>query len=104
MSTKPLAADTQVGFGWQVDILVITRSGVKIVVEVDGPTHFARSWDIDFAGGSQTQPKLLGSTCIRDKSMRRLGFRVVALSFASLHWNIKESVVSQLQEALAVEE
>lgn len=29
------------GLGWVVDILVTTAAGTKIVLEVDGPTHFA---------------------------------------------------------------
>eukprot|EP00983_Pelagomonas_calceolata_P038878 1136949-Pelagomonas_calceolata.AAC.17 len=79
----------QVGHGWIVDIMVETASGNELVVEVDGPQHYATC---RHRAGTGVHP--LGNTTIRDISLRRLGKRVVCLAAKDLdfHTNKKKTI------------
>lgn len=56
---------------WSVDMLVELPHGVKVAVEVDGPSHYTTS----------TPRRPLGSTLARDRCLRALGLEVVSVSY-----------------------
>jgi hypothetical protein len=62
-----------VGEGWVVDMRLITRSGNEIMLEVDGPQHFAATRQ---PNGQITRNHKLGNTKIRDLCLSRLGKNV----------------------------
>eukprot|EP01025_Chloroclados_australasicus_P067800 TRINITY_DN9402_c0_g1_i1.p1 TRINITY_DN9402_c0_g1~~TRINITY_DN9402_c0_g1_i1.p1 ORF type:complete len:578 (-),score=12.30 TRINITY_DN9402_c0_g1_i1:192-1925(-) len=61
--------------GIYVDILVILKSGKKIIVEVDGPYHYTLN-----------QPyRALGATVLRNQILSQLGYQVIALPYYLIH-------------------
>jgi len=89
LKLQSIDSQVDVGHGWIVDIMVETASGNELVVEVDGPQHYATC---RHRAGTGVHP--LGNTTIRDISLRRLGKRVVCLAAKDLdfHTNKKKTI------------
>ncbi|KAF5837410.1 hypothetical protein DUNSADRAFT_4457 [Dunaliella salina] len=94
LKLQSVRSQVDVGHGWIVDMLAETASGNEVVIEVDGPQHFATC---RHPVGTGVHP--LGNTAIRDNSLRRLGKRVVCLAATDLDFHAnKKKVIKLLRE------
>ena len=73
ISTQVVATAHDEHGGLAVDVLVRLPDGRAVAVEVDGPSHFARSDD----GAGQ---RLLGRTLIKRRQLAALGWRLLSIT------------------------
>jgi len=62
--------EQRIGEGYSIDMMVVTRDGSRIAIEVDGPSHFLTATHT---------PN--GATQLKRRQLRNFGYEVVSLPF-----------------------